>query len=301
MRKLLLAIALGACGGTARPVTPPATGGPPASVAAHAPSDVVVALSGGANAVLWDAASSTLYLTDNNAGSLLTWTDAGGIQTVGTFPPASAGISLGGIVKRGDGTTLVASFGFGTQGTVFAMAPDGTSKALTGLDPERRRVGLSQDANGALYSTYFVGGGHHTPTGGVVAIQIAGDAATETELAGSFKKLVGLVATPTALFVADQTQKIVFKIAVPGHAVSQLASVPDVDLLAMMPNGDLLTGGRGGISRITQAGAVTTLPNTGFEQVRGLAYDPARKRLFILDHSATVGSPDKLHIQPLEN
>ncbi len=101
------------------------------------------------------------------------------------------------------------------------------------------------------------------------------------------------------MFVSDQTQKLIFKIAIPGFAVSQLASVPTVDLLAMMPNGDLLTGGGPTISRITQTGTVTPLPHPGFAQVRGLAYDPAGKRLFVVDHSTTPGIPDKLHIVPL--
>jgi hypothetical protein len=66
-----------------------------------------------------------------------------------------------------------------------------------------------------------------------------------------------------------------------------------------LPNGDLLTGGGAAISRITPTGTVTALPNTGFGTVRGLAYDPAGHRLFIVDHSATPGTPDKLHIQAL--
>jgi hypothetical protein len=81
--------------------------------------------------------------------------------------------------------------------------------------------------------------------------------------------------------------------------VSPVASVPKVDLLMMLPGGDLLTGGGSEISRITQAGTVTALPAVGFEQVRGLAYDPAGKRLFIIDHSATPGRPDRLHIVAL--
>jgi hypothetical protein len=302
MRFLLVAIALGACGST--PAQPVAARAPADThhadpAPAPAPADIVVPLAGGANALLWEAASSTLYLTDNNADALVRWTDAGGLETVGALPPDSAGISLGAIVKREDGTMLVASFGFGTRGTVFAMAADHTSSALTGLDGKRRRVGLAQDEHGALYSAYFVGGGGKVPVGGIATLTIAGNAATETEIAGPFKKLVGLVATPTALFVSDQTQKVIFKIALPGFAVSQLASLPAVDLLATMPDGDLLTGGGPTISRITQRGTVTTLPGAGFAQVRGLAYDAAGKRLFVIDHSTTVGVPDKLHIVPL--
>jgi hypothetical protein len=310
MQAVLVAMALCACGSPAtRPVEvqAPTEAHNEAHNEAHhadiaaAPAEIVVPLSGGANALLWDAATSTLYLTNNNDDALVQWTDAGGLQTVGTFPPASAGISLGGIVKRADGTRLVPSFGFGTQGTLFEMAADHTSRALTGLDATRRRVGLSQDDHGTLYSAYFVGGGGKAPTGGVATVTIAGDAATETEIAGPFKKPVGLVATPSAVFVSDQTQKLIFKIAVPGFSVSQLASVPTVDLLTMMPNGDLLTGGGPTISRITPTGTVTPLPHAAFAQVRGLAYDPTGKRLFVVDHSTAPGVPDKLHIVPLAN
>jgi hypothetical protein len=206
------------------------------------------------------------------------------------------------VVKRPDGTILTASFGFGTQGTLFAMTGAGASSALTGLDPARRRIGLAQ-AGGVLYASYFVGGGGGSQTGGVASVTIAAGAATEVEIAGGstsagFKKVVGLAATSGAVFVSDQAQGKIFKIAVPGFAVSTVASVPSADLLALMPNGDLLTGGTG-VHRVTQAGAVTTI-FTGFEQVRGLAYDPALRRLFIIEHSATVGVPDKLHVRPLD-
>lgn len=179
------------------------------------------------------------------------------------------------------------------------------STALTGLEPTRLRIGLAQDPNGVLYSCYFVGG-HGPQAGGVATVAITGNSATETEIAGEsthagFRKLVGIVATPTAVFVADQSQKTIFKIAVPGYAVTPLAQVPAADLLAILPNGDLLTGGGPTISRISQDGTVTQLPAPGFEQVHGLAYDPAGKRLFVVDHSKTVGVPDKLTIVPLLN
>jgi hypothetical protein len=56
-----------------------------------------------------------------------------------------------------------------------------------------------------------------------------------------------------------------------------------------------LTGGGPSISRITQTGQVSTLLG-GFEQVRGIAHDSAGKRLFVIDHSVTVGVPTKLRM-----
>ncbi len=279
------------------------------------PADTVVTLSGAANALLWDAATSTLFLTDNMADTLLKYTDANGIQTVAALPNGageSAGISLGGIEKEADGSFVIADFGFGTQGTLFSVPATGTATAATGMDATRRRIGLAQDSAGALYSSYFVKSGT-TFTGGVATVTLAagtnpGDppVATETEVAGGsttagFGKVVGLAASTTAVFVSDQSQSKIFKLAVPGFALTTVATVPTADILIMMPNGDLLTGGGAAISRVTQAGVVSTLPNTGFENVEGLAFDPAGHRLFIIDHSATAGVPDKLHIQPLAN
>jgi hypothetical protein len=294
----LLAIAICGC------ATPPAAGGaarpeaprPEASRAAApaVPSEAAIALPGGANALWWDAASSTLYLTDSNASALMAWSDAGGLRMDTALPASPAGVSLGGIVRRGDGRTVIASFGFGTQGGLFAVAGNEVM-ALTGLDPARRRVGLAQDAAGTLYSAYFVGGRGKPPAGGVAVVTIAGAAATETEIASGFHKAVGVVATPAAVFVSDQTDRSIFRIAVPGYAVTRLASAPAVDLLAMLPGGDLLTGGGPTISRIAQTGEVTALPGK-FEQVRGLAYDAAGQRLFVVDHSVTVGVPDQLRI-----
>jgi hypothetical protein len=291
----LLAIAI--CGCTAPPA---GAGGPvhpeaPHGAAVNVPADVTLSLPGGANALWWDAASSTLYLTDSNTSALATWTDAGGLQVGAALPAEAAGVSLGGIVRRGDGTMLIASFGFGTQGGLLAAA-GGEVTALTGLDPARRRVGLAQDPAGTIYTAYFVGGRGKPPAGGVAIVTIAGTEATETEIASGFHKAVGVVATPTAVFLSDQTDRAIFRIAVPGYAVSRLAGVPAADLLAMLPDGDLLTGGGPTISRITPRGEVTTLPGGGFEHVRGLAYDAAGQRLFVVDHSVTVGLPDKLRI-----
>ena len=120
--------------------------------------------------------------------------------------------------------------------------------------------------------------------------------------AQGLKKVVGIVATPTAVFVSDQTQKKIFEIAIPGNAFSEVTAtaLPSADLLVILPNGDLLTGGGTTVQRVTQAGVATDI-FTGFEQVHGLAYDATLKRLFIMDHSLTVGTSDKLHIRPLDS
>jgi hypothetical protein len=320
MRTALLLLVVAACGSsTSKPKdaaqdskafldSPAVQDAPPPDASA----DIAVTLAGGANALRWDAATSTLYLTDNTADALVKWTAAGGLQTVATLPTESAGISLGDILELPDGTILIANFGFGTQGTVFSVAPGATTgTALTGLDATRRRIGMSQDSAGKLYTSYFVGGGGMMmPVGGVATLTIAtGGVATETEISGAssttppgYKKVVGVAATPTKVYASDQTQKIIFQIATADDAVSQLATLTtSADLLVPMPNGDLLTGGGSTITRITQTGTVTSLPNTSFMSVRGMAYDETNHRLFVIDHSSTAGTSDVLHTIPLAN
>lgn len=305
---------LSACGdnGKAPIDAAPGIDATPDAIVVDAPPDApdargprTLSLTGPANAILWDNASSTLYLTDTATHSILKYTDANAIQTVGALTVGTAGISYGDLIKQGGGTILVTNFGFGTEGGILSLTSAGVAGSFTGLDVARRRIGLAKDANGLVYDAYFVGGGGGTQTGGVASVALSMGTATETEIAGTaqgLKKVVGLVATPTAVFVSDQTQKKIFKIAIPGNAFSEVtaAALPTADLLAIMPNGDLLTGGGTTVQRVTQAGAVTNI-FTGFEQVHGIAYDPTLKRLFIVDHSLTVGVSDKLHIRPLDN
>lgn len=301
MRSLWFAIALAGC---ATPATTPATI-PAAPTAEAAAADTIIALAGGGNALWWDDAGKTLYLTDNNTGALVQWTEAGGLQQVAAFPQSPAGVSLGGIVRRPDGTTFVTSFGFGKEGTVFQLAGE-QATALAGLDPVRRRIALAQDERGALYTGYFVGKHGETPIGGVARLTIDGATAGETEIAGAstqagLQKIVGLVATEAALYVADQGQQAIFRIdlsaRLPDRKVAQLARVPKVDMLLRLPGGDLLTGSGSAIVRVAPTGAVTPVPGAPCDQVRGLAYDAAGKRLFIIDHSATPGRPDRLRIR----
>lgn len=264
---------------------------------------VAFQLPGGGNAVYWDATDSALYLTDDGHGTLVKWTDANSFQTFGTFPTVTGGVALGQIVRRSDATFLVPSFGFGTQGTLFTMAADGSSSgAITGLDATRRRIALAQDSGGLLYEGYFTGT-MMAVTGGVASVAIAAGVGTETAIATttSLKKVVGLVATTTTLYVCDQTAAKIYAITLPTGPMTTLASPPSCDQMSLLPSGDLVTGSlTGGVYRITTAGVVSTIVS-GFDQVRGTAYDPALRRMFIVEHSSVPGGHDRLHIIPLDN
>src|SRR5262245_9742277 len=143
-----LLVVLVACGGSKQTsVDAPSIDSAPAVDAADPRGPKTIELTGGANALMWDASASKLYLTDNNANALLSYTDANGIQTVGTWPTGGM-ISLGDLVKRSDGSIVCANFGFGTTGSIFSMPATGTSIAYTVSDAARRRIGLAQDSAG---------------------------------------------------------------------------------------------------------------------------------------------------------
>src|SRR5262245_65699515 len=87
----LLAIAVCGCaagptGGEqpVRPVPPPAEAAKPSAATA-------IPLPGGANALWWDAAAATLYLTDSNTSAVMTWTDGGGFQLASALPAGRGG------------------------------------------------------------------------------------------------------------------------------------------------------------------------------------------------------------------
>lgn len=179
------AFALIACGGssTKTPDAPEQHPDAPVDMSIDAPDPRMgdFTLTGGANGLMWDAATSTIYFTDSDNDVLIKATDTGGPAVVGMFPAESAGISLGDIIKLADGTIITPNFGFGTQGTLFAMSTAGQGTALTGLDATRRRIGLTQDSAGNIYVAYFTAA-MMMQQGGVGTITIASGVATESEI-----------------------------------------------------------------------------------------------------------------------
>jgi len=254
------------------------------------PAESVVDLQGDASGAWWDG--QALVLTDSTHGTLERWTPAGGFQQLVAFPDHK--IELGGVVVLRDGRTLVTSFGFGKDGGVYIVAPDHAVTKVPNLAPERRRIGLTVASDGAIYVSYFVVQAGNKRVGGVARLD---PASGETDVAGDLEKPVGLVASDKTLFVADQEQRTIvgYPLADLAHPAIIARDLPSADLLTLLPNGDLVTGGkRGAVYRITPAGAVATIAG-GYEQVRGTAYDPVNHKLFVVDHSA-VSSRHKLHI-----
>jgi hypothetical protein len=295
--------ALGACGKSAPPAGGAATTGSAAPGPVIGTDRTAIELPGDANGIVWDATSNALYIADGASAQIEKWSDGVGFTPIAQLPhdaayvgSAGAGsgsmmastgkLSLGGLARVPAGF-VTTSFGFGTTGTVFVApaAGGGAVHSVPGLDPARRRLGLAQAPDGTLYDGYVVVADGKT-RGGVARLDLA---TGETDLADVAGKPVGVLATGDTLFVSDQDKNQILAIALatpaaPPRVVAH--DLPSVDLLARLPNGDLITGGkRGVVTRVdVTTGAATPIANH-FDQVRGVAYDPVGKRLFVVEHS----------------
>ncbi len=299
MRTVLAILLLSACGSNNNTHTDARAIDAAHDAPIDAETETVVTLTGGANALYWDATASKLYLTDDTNNNFVSWTKAGGLSTVVALPARSSGSEPGRHRQASSPTAsfLVADFGFGAHGTIDQISSANVATALTGLAVADRRIGIALDSSGTIWESYFTGGGGGAQVGGVAKVTLGtSPAATETEVAGSttsatFKKLVGLAVSDTYVYAwrSDRQRDL------GDQEGGQLGD--DADRvhragppLHMLPNGDMLTGGGPMISRITQAGVVSTVTLAAtFGTAHGIAYDPVGKHLFVIDHSSTAG------------
>jgi sugar lactone lactonase YvrE len=291
-----LALLLAAC---SRHDPRPGSPAGPAS-AASAASDrgpTRVTVDGDPNGLWWDPATGSLLIADSAKNRILRWTDGGGITTLRDLAPApDKNAGLGQLVMTRDGKIFVTRFGFGTSGGVAYAAADGTTGSVPGLDPHRRRIGLSVAADGTLYDTWFVKEAGKS-TSAVARLDPAG---AETDVLTGFEKLVGVLADGDDLLASDQAGGTIVKtgLATPGKAAA-LAQLPAPDLLCRGPDGSLFTGGTTGeVRQVSREGKVRTLAG-GFSQVRGVAYDAKNRRLFASEHSPKGGA-NALRIVPVD-
>ncbi len=291
----ILALTL-SCSSCSSSPAPANDGGADASDAALVPTNTTIALDGDANGLYWDATTSTLFIADDGNNRILTYTDSAGVTKLVDLPPASAsGPGLGQLIPLPDGSLLVTRFGYGTAGDVVQIMPDATTKIVSGLDPTRRRIGLASADDGSIFDTYFVKNGT-AYVGSVAKLSLAG---TETDVATSLQKPVGVLVVGGTLFFDDQSTNTLYSTpeATPG-APAQFAQLPDADLLCVGPNGTIFSGGAdGNVRQIDASGAVTVFA-TGFTAARGVAYDAANHRLFIANHVGASG-PNTVEVRPV--
>lgn len=253
---------------------------------------------GDPNGLWWTGGE--LLLADDDNNRVLRWTDDAGLGLVGELPAAPAnGAGLGQLVQTPDGTIVVTRFGFGTDGDVVTLEPDGSGSVVPRLDKERRRIGLAVADDGSLFDGwFFTRDGAHV--GAVSVLDLSG---SETEAIEGLGKPVGVLVVDDTLFVSDQDAGQVLKAPLNDPAsVALFAAVDEPDLLCAGPDGSLFTGGSNGeVRRLSADGSVTTLAG-GFQEVRGVAYDATNARLFLVDHDSddSDGTTNRLQIVPVD-
>jgi sugar lactone lactonase YvrE len=258
---------------------------------------VRIALPGDATGIAWDDRAGALTVTDDTHHALARL-DGEHWRDFARFPPV-AHASLGGLVQLPDGRFVTPSFGFGSDGGVFLIQPDGATRALAGLDTSRRRSAIARADDGTLYVGYFVVAPGKAQVGGVARLDLAG---RESDVIAGLGKPVGLAVARDTLYIADEDRGalLAYSLHEPALGARVVVSLPGAHLLTLLPGGDLVTGGRRGeVYRVTPAGRLTVIAD-GFEHVRGTAYDAAGKRLFVIEHSA-ASSRHILHILPLDS
>lgn len=257
-------------------------------------------IDGDPNGLWWDATQGVLYIADDNGNRLLRWTDAG-FQDAILLPNATGddGPGLGQVVQTADGTLAVTRFGFGTRGDVVTVSPDGQGAVVPNLDPMRRRIGMTVAADGSVYVGWFTGS-RTDRIGGVSRIDLKAGGEVDLDATGLLK-VVGVLAGDGVLYVSDQDESRLYSVSTNGGSPQLIGSPPSADLLTHGPDNTLFTGGKAGeVYQISLAGDVTTVQG-GFQEVRGLAYDAANQRLFVVDHDTdeSDGFSHRLHILPI--
>lgn len=285
-------------------VAPPAA---PARIAVGAqPNGIAVRPGDGALFITDDRSNAVLWSTDR-----ATWAPYASLPAV-----AGQANSLSQLVFAQDasqtGTLLVERFGFGEAGALFAVSPAGETHALSGLAPERRRLGLASIGTGRALSSWFVKQGNQPITGGVslVTYDATTHAAAERDLIVGLVKPLGLAVRGDTLFVTDQSKGAILRYGLsallasstPAQGGTVDAQIESPDLLAVDRTGALYTKcGTHGFCRIGPNGAVTSLADD-FRDARGVAVDDARHVVYVVDRAkASDGASSEIRVFPVTN
>jgi sugar lactone lactonase YvrE len=255
----------------------------------------------------WDSATQALYLANDGGQQIIRWREDNNTFVVEARLPeiaATAG-SLGQLVKAKDSSWLVTRFGFSQAGAVLQVKSDGTIGNIGGLDVKRRRIGLTVTADGTVYDGWFlVVAPSKTPMMGTVS-RLALDGSGETDLVTGIGKPVGLLALGDQLYISDQMNGVILKtpLASPGTTTT-FATVAGPDELAAGPNGVIFAASNTGTVWSIASDGTPTSVHDGYKALRGIAYDPDHKRVFVSEPDA--GNPDggagmpMLHVLPID-
>jgi len=253
----------------------------------------------------WDSDTSALYIANDGGSQIIRWHEDTGTFTVAVnlpqIAPASGG--LGQLVKAKDGSWLVTRNGSGMAGAILQADKSGNVGSVAGLATNRQRVGLGFDANGVLYTGWFITV-NKLPTMGTVS-KVALDGSGESDIVTGITKPIGVLALGDQLYISDQGAGIVVKtpLASPGTTTT-FANIPGADALAAGPNGVIFAvSSAGTVWSIASDGTPTSL-HDGYKALRGVAYDGDHKRLIVAEPDR--GNPDggagmpMLHVLPID-
>ncbi|HEY1585404.1 MAG TPA: hypothetical protein VGH63_06915, partial [Polyangia bacterium] len=159
----------------------------------------------------WDSATDSLYIANDGSQQIVRWREDLNSFVVATnlpqIAPASGG--LGQLIKASDGTWLVTRFGFGMAGAILSADKNNNVTSIAGLMTMRQRVGLTQAADGTVYTGWFLTV-NKLPTMGTVS-RVALDGSGETDVVTGIGKPVGVLALGDQLYISDQLNGVVLK------------------------------------------------------------------------------------------
>jgi len=201
---------------------------------------------------------------------------------------------------------LVQRFGFGSAGAIFDIQGPHSIFALSGIDPSRRRLGLIAIGDGKLLSSWFVKTATTPARGGVSLITYdpSTHSALEREVLTGLNKPVGMATMGDTLFVADQGNNVIVKaslsrLLLPAAPVI-VAHIEGPDLMAIDATGTLYTKCNAtGLCRIAPDGTVSVMAND-FQDARGVAIDPVRHLLYVVDRPHSATGANTLRVFPLK-
>lgn len=308
MRPLMSVIVAGALCGVLQAHAPSAQS---AAAVASAPAAVIPFDQGEPASLWWDAPSSTLFIADNEHNQVWSWTDQTGLRKLAATPDSTGSdraASVGQIVRIPDGRLVIMRFGRpggGIGGIVTLDPKTGEGREVPNLDPGRRRLGLAPMPDGTLFGSYFGNApGGKGLTSSITKVDLTG---AETDLAGGFVKIVGMVWADGVLYVADQLADTIYALGATGAAPlgerKIFAKLPRPDQLALGPDGSLFTGQFQAAPGSTDPLSVRQVLRDGTVKIvvtdpdvsrpSGVAYDAKGKRLFV----ANSGNPAQTFVR----
>ncbi|BCF90592.1 hypothetical protein [Paraburkholderia sp. PGU16] len=261
------------------------------------------------NGVAVDTSNGAVYLTDDAKSSVLRSSDGRTFAPYASIPQSPGqGISLSQITFDDARNLLAVRFGFGSASAVFDVKGADGAIMLSGPNPARRRLGIAAIGSHQALSTWFVKEGSAPATGGVslLTYDTATGRATERDLITGMGKPVGVVVSGDTVFVSDQARNVIVRASL-ANLLQSAQTVAVADTFAKIENPDLMAGdGRGAlythcktssICKVAPDGSVNEIA-TDFHDARGVAADPARHRLYVVDRAA-AGGTSYLRILPL--